>query len=313
MDGAAGREQAQPAGPLARLLPRLGGPEVLDRLVSLSGSDFTSVMLEVARRRAARETPASVLRRYRADRFARPGGVPWRPLRRAEDLLLACLPADVEVLTLAPLVPLGTHSAVAGVSQDWVVTALRACEVAADATNALALEAAARRASSRDQEVRLAAVQRVVRTQPAMGPLTFAHFTLFGLVTAGRAGAGFGRSALAGQLGFAGSALAAAGLREIRVAVTPLSAEGSRLAAWLRSELAAAPFGIAEDHERQSGREYYRDLCFKVYALAGDGPAEFGDGGFTDWTRRLVPSGKEQLLISGLGVDRLALALPPGS
>jgi hypothetical protein len=39
---------------LDRVLPRIGGSETLDRLAALSGSDFSSVMLEVARRRAAR-------------------------------------------------------------------------------------------------------------------------------------------------------------------------------------------------------------------------------------------------------------------
>ena len=40
--------------------------ELVGRLAALSGSDFTTVMLEVVRRRAARETPATVLRRYPA-------------------------------------------------------------------------------------------------------------------------------------------------------------------------------------------------------------------------------------------------------
>ena len=96
---------------LDRVARQIGGMEVVGRLAELSGSDFASVMLEVARRRAARETPASVLRRYTADRFVRPVGTPWRSARRAEDALLSCLPADVEVVTLAPLAPLGTHSA----------------------------------------------------------------------------------------------------------------------------------------------------------------------------------------------------------
>lgn len=33
---------------------------------------------------------------------------------------------------------------------------------------------------------------------------------------------------------------------------------------------------------------------------------EIGDGGFTDWTAGLIASKKERLLISGLGMDRLA-------
>src|SRR5438270_6401014 len=103
---------------LERVLPKIGGLGTVEQLAALSGSDFTSVMLEVARRRAARETPASVLRRYEQDRFVRPGQVPPMALRRAEDALLGGLPEDVEVVSLAPLVPLGTHSALGPVSQD---------------------------------------------------------------------------------------------------------------------------------------------------------------------------------------------------
>ena len=85
------------SGALARVARGIGGTQVIDRLAALSGSDFASVMLEVVRRRADRETPASVLRRYKHDRFVRPGGTSWRASQRAEDILLGCLPADVEV------------------------------------------------------------------------------------------------------------------------------------------------------------------------------------------------------------------------
>ncbi len=57
---------------------------------------------------------------------------------------------------------------------------------------------------------------------------------------------------------------------------------------------------------RQRGRGYYRDLCFKVNAHVCGTLEEIGDGGFTDWTRKLAASNKERLLISGIGVDRLA-------
>ena len=60
------------------------------------------------------------------------------------------------------------------------------------------------------------------------------------------------------------------------------------------------------DRGRQAGRGYYRDLCFKVYIYAGGEPQEVGDGGFTDWTARLAANRKERLLISGVGIDRLA-------
>jgi hypothetical protein len=270
-------------------------------------------MLEVVRRRAARETPATVLRRYQRDRFVRPGGTPWRSGRRAEDVLLGCLSPETEVVQLAPLVPLGTHSALATVSQHKVVTAIRACEVAADPTNALALEAAVRRARVTSGVVRLAAVQRVTRAQRFPAGWA-AHFGLLATVTAGRdqGSRRFERAALGEQLRFAVAALRAAGVRRVQVALTPLSEAGERIAAATAEELAAvaAPADVVMDHERAGGRGYYRDVCFKVNALvdgADDGTREeIGDGGFTDWTAQLLANGKERLLITGYGIDRLA-------
>jgi hypothetical protein len=323
--GGAGRYPAA----VDRVLPAIGGMDTIQRLAALSGSDFTSVMLEVARLRAARETPATVRRRYSQDRFTTPGHTPWRALRRAEEALLACLPADVEMLTLAPVVPLGTHSVLATVSQHKVLTTIRACEVAADPTSALALEASVRRVHDRTATVRLGALQRVVRAQQfeAGAP---AHFGLFGLVTAGRDEGSyrFQRAALAEHLRFAVASLAAARLRYVQLALTPLSEAGERIAAAVTSDLADDQVAgtaavIVLDHTRTRGRGYYRDLCFKVNARTG-GPSqdkhrdklqdklhEIGDGGFTDWTQQLVASGKERLLISGLGVDRMAACGPP--
>jgi hypothetical protein len=290
-----------------RVAREIGGMELVDRLAALSGSDFTTVMLEVVRRRAARETPATVLRRYQRDRFVQPGRTPWRSARRAEDVLLGCLPPETAVVPLAPLVPLGTHSALATVSQDKVVTAIRACEVAADPTNALALEAAVRRDGQPEQTVRLAAVQRVVRAQRFPAGWS-AHFGLFATVTAGRdrGSRRFEQAAIAEQLRFAVAALRAAGVARVQVALTPLSDAGERIAATTAAALATEPADVVTDHDRAGGRGYYRDLCFKVNALVDDTPAEIGDGGFTDWTARLLANGKERLLIAGYGIDRMA-------
>jgi hypothetical protein len=308
-------------GAYRRVARELGGTDIVARIAGLSGSDFASLMLEVARRRAAIETPASVLRRYRNDRFVQPGAARWLSVRRAEDLLLGCLPADVEMVTVAPLVPLGAHSALGTVSQNKVVSTIRPCEVAADPTNALALEAAARRSASSKTEasgtrahatVRLAAIQRVTRGQ--LFPAGWqAHFSLFATVTAGRdeGSARFERAALAGQLRFAVAGLRAAGLAA-QVALTPLSAVGETIAAAAAIDLGDVNADIVTDRGRTSGRGYYRDVCFKVNALLDGQPAEIGDGGFTDWTARLLANAKERLLISGYGLDRLAAVLESG-
>ena len=294
-----------------RVVAALGGREVIDRLAELSGSDFTSLMLEVARRRAAREAPATVVRRYRNDRFVQPAGSSWQTLRRAEDLMTGNLPASYELLTLAPLAPLGTHSALATVSQDKVVTAMRACEVAADPTNALALEAAVRRLARPAETVRLAAVQRVVRAQQT-APGYLPHFGLLGLATGGRDGGGrqFERAAVADHVRSLAAGLAAAGLAPVQLAVTPLSAAGDSVAAAVAADLAGALIEVVTDTDRQSGRGYYRDLCYKINVQSAGAWQEVGDGGFTDWAARLTASSKERLLISGLGIDRLAALLP---
>jgi hypothetical protein len=297
---------------LERVLGRIGGMETVERLAGLSGSDFTSVMLEVARRRAARETPASVLRRYERDRFVRPGHASVRAVRLAEDTLLGCLPDDVEVVLLAPLVPLGAHSALGPVSQHKVVTTIRACEVAADPTNGLALEAAARRARAPEATVRLAGLQRVVRAQRFPGGF-YPHFGLLGLVTAGRdpGSLRFECSALAGQLRIAIGGVTAAGAERVRVALTPLSDAGERIIAAVTADLDPGGAEVVTDREREAGRGYYRDLCFKVRVDHDGEPLEIGDGGFTDWTARLLANQKERLLISGLSPDRLAAIRSP--
>jgi hypothetical protein len=113
-------------------------------------------------------------------------------LRRQEDALIRCLPANYELLTLAPLLPLGSHFALGTVDQNKVASTVRNHDVAADPTNGLALEAALRRRNIRSRHrrssarVRLAALQRVTRAQRFHGPASFTHFEIFGLVTAGR-------------------------------------------------------------------------------------------------------------------------------
>ena len=291
----------------ARVGAAAGGEQIVDALAGLPGSDFTSLMLEVARRRAASQTPAEVLRRYRSDRFARPGGTSWQSLRWAEDLLARRLPAEFEILTLAPVVPLGTHSALAPVSQDKVLTTLRGVEVAADPTNALALESAVRRQSRPDETVRLAAFQRVVRAQQP-GPGHAAHFSLLGLVTAGRdegGGRRFQRQALAAHIGAMVAALAEASREPVQLALTPLSPAGESLAAVIPGELPGAQAEVITDTGRQAGRAYYRELCFKINIKSDGAWAEVGDGGFTDWTAQLTANSRERLLITGIGIDRL--------
>jgi hypothetical protein len=202
-----------------------------------------------------------------------------------------------------------------------VIATIRGSEVAADPTNGLALEAAVRRrrlldASPRSAEpVRLAATQRVTRAQAFSGPVSFAHFQLLGLVTAGRdtGDRAFQREHLTEHLKAAVAGLARLGTGPVRIAVTCLDQPSAQILAAVRDAFAgAADVNVMDAPERQAGRDYYRGLCFKVFVVpARDDPIEIGDGGFVDWTAKLLGSRKERLLISGYGVDRIAIAAGP--
>ena len=145
--------------------------------------DLRSLLLSVARDRAETARPSEVLRRWREDRFVRPARADPRVLARVEARMWQLLPADVAGVELSPVVPVGTCAAVAPVSQNRIVTTMRASEVLSDPTNALAIEAALRR--RRQSEVHLAAAHRVLRAQDFGGDAS-AHFRLFALVSSVR-------------------------------------------------------------------------------------------------------------------------------
>ncbi len=58
------------------------------------------------------------------------------------------------------------------------------------------------------------------------------------------------------------------------------------------------------DLQRTAGMGYYQNLCFKITAKNSKGQ-EFPlvDGGFLDWTQKLLTDQREKLLISGFGSE----------
>jgi hypothetical protein len=302
---------------LDRVTSRLGEPNIVTKLAAdLTPSDLTTLMLAVAERRAARVEPAGVLRRYRSDRFSRPGSVPFAQLREVEDLFLGAVPEGWEWVVPSPLVPFGTHAALGDISQDWVVTATRPNEVAADPTVSLALEAAVARRDSSTRRVaeprRLATVQRIIRAQLYASPRAFAHFSIFALATAGRGQPDerFEHEALAEHLAIYVAALSRVSQAVELVLSTGDDQSGRKLIETVRDRWQADPnVGVSEDPGRLPGQRYYRKACFKVHATMGGERIEIADGGFTDWMSRLLGDRRERLLISGAGLDRPALVL----
>jgi hypothetical protein len=309
---------------LRRILREAASPDLLDLLGErMSGADLTSLLLQVVRRRASELSPEQVLQQYRRDRFVAPASAPFARLRQVQDAILAALPPQVEMIELAPLAPLGTHSAVAGVDQNRVVSTVRASEVAADPTNTLALEAVVRRRErlaqdrSRRDDVVLGAFQRVTRAQHYREALAFAHFQLFGLVTAGGAIARrtFERTSATAHLQIVIAALLNAGASGVEVELTDFALSAETLVPDIHAALSSSLHSssavtVTERADRSAGRGYYPGFCYRVRAVVGERSFEVADGGHVDWTQRLLHSRKERLMITGVSVDRLAHVAP---
>jgi hypothetical protein len=242
-----------------------------------------------------------------------------------EQIAFSCLPPEFQPLALAPVTPLGTCSALAGVDQNWAVSTVRNTEVISDSTNVLALECAHRRQqplradSTSSQPVHLAASHRLLRAQYYSGPHQVAHFGSFALCSAGRdlGHWQFEISTMALHIRFYLMALRAylANAARLRVAISDFSPNPrhevleEQILSPIRSEF---PDVVCEfDPERASGRGYYIDAVFKVYASSHAGEwIELVDGGTVNWTQRILSNAKERLMISGIGSERLCGAFP---
>jgi hypothetical protein len=275
-------------------------------LAGLPGSDLQTLLLSVARTRAATVTPAGLMRRWREDRFVRPASVDPRRLAVVEARIWRLLPPDVDGVELSPVVPMGACSAIAPVSQNSVVTTVRATEVLSDATNALAVEAATRRRKQpAGGQVHLAAVHRHLRAQD-FGAGRPAHFRLFALVSSARdAGSGTAQAGLLTlHLGFWEKVLADLAPDadpDLRFTAMDSPVVQERFSDTVLPRLTGS-VPVVDEPGRERGRGYYTDAALRITA----GGAELGDGGFTTWTAQLMNDAKERCLVSCLATERLS-------
>ncbi|RPI20237.1 MAG: hypothetical protein EHM61_27475 [Acidobacteria bacterium] len=303
-----------------RIVRESGLPGLLEVLTErITPTDLQSLLLEAFRRKAAGISPAALLRQYAANRFVRCANTSPQEALELDRLAFSLLPPGFEVLELSPVSPLGACSALGTVDQNKVVATIRNTEVCADPTNVLALESALRRKqATKSREVgdtKLCASQRVVRAQLFKGPASFAHFRIFSLCTAGRdrGNSLFEVEALCEQIDFYLRLLLAARaaghkVGKVRVSLTPFvrgKAEllENQIIARLASKYPEISFVL--DLDREAGRGYYIWAGFQIFAKEPEGAEWFLiDGGFTDWTEKLMRNRKERLLISGMGTER---------
>ena len=298
-----------------RIEKRLGFPSLTEKLTDdISSSDLSSLLTEVFASRAEHTAPHELLKQYAQNQYAKPAccdAVQYRLLEA--DMLLAAQNAGVRSVILSPAALLGCCSVFGAVSQNKVISATRNLEMVSDATNMLALHIAAGikagAMSHANGPIHLCATHRHVRYQPAFADGMLPHFGIFTMVSAGRSQSSyaFEIESMLLQLRFYRDYWLRRHGTKLTLSVNPRAgykdAEGfiTRIVSAVRDNLPDMELSI--DNE-VNNTAYYKGLQATLNAKAGDSIIEIGDIGFTDWTRRLLNSPGERLLISAMALDR---------
>jgi hypothetical protein len=276
----------------------------------LPASRLWSLLLDVARARAARRRLPDVVGQWQRDRFVQPSIVDQRALVEIDRHLLAAA-ADFDAIELSPVAPLGVCSLMGRASQNKVLSALRGTEVVADPTNVMALECARRLKKDASAAVRLATSHRCVRAQPLPpNPAFTASFRIFCLASAGveRKDHACVVSAVAGQITTLLGGLDR--LEQNGYAFTnrrvTILATGDR--APIADRIAALITGAPVDRAPLEHPYYSGGLRFQINAGAtGAGEFPLGDGGAFDWVAALTSNRRAVFVASGFGSQLAAL------
>ena len=292
-----------------RVAKKTGYTNLLDDLSKkLSASELNTLLLELFRIRSGKITPAELLRQFEKNRFAAPSDVDTIHFVEFElrCLKLASSKGFVTV-TLSPLAPIGTCSAVAFVDQNNVVSALRGTEVVSDATNVFAI-LIAKESKKNHGIIKYAATHRHVRSQSLSNPAFTPHFGIFCLATGGRD---------TGSFSFELDQLFDHITTHLSVFANEfdLGKEKLLLKIFLKDENEIFHQKLKERMKDMNGQltvqiekeidpgEYYKLVQFKFFIVSKGQEINLSDGGFVDWTQKLIPNKKHRLIISGVGTE----------
>ncbi|MFE6076461.1 hypothetical protein ACFVQB_18485 [Paenibacillus sp. NPDC057886] len=305
------------SGDLERILNRLEKSDLITLLTEeISGSDLNTLLLKVFNEKARRASPNDLLKRYTENRFVHPAKVEPLQLKQLEmDILKVAVNQGVSPLQLSPVAPLGCTSVVGTVDQNKVISALRGTEVVSDATNLIALHIAdliKYHKTSRENYMRYCTTHRHVRAQYFGGsPGMLAHFHLFCMVTSGvdQGSYDFEKKSLWEHIEIYRTIFKS--LFNSRIEVIFSERGGYKDSAGLISritdygeslELNDVVISTGSPHKEN---QYYKGLQFTLKTVIEDEEYYIGDGGFVDWTQKMLGTKKERLLISAIGLDRL--------
>jgi hypothetical protein len=295
---------------IKNILEKVGNENLINELTTkLSQSEISTLLLALSKEITNKNTPNDILSKYESNRFVKPSKLNPIKIKQVEILMLEMAESlGFSPILLSPASPLGSCSVIAKVDQNNVVFATRGLELISDSTNMLAIYLANgiknKTIDNTNSSVHLSATCRVTRAQMPKSNSALPHFGLFALVSAGKdtGSYGFEKDAIAKHLEFYinyfGNKLRyqLKVFLNIRNGYTDKMGLIDRINCHLREIYPHIEFIV---NKEATDNIYYQGVNFKISV----NDVEIVDGGFVDWTQKLLESKKERFLISGAGID----------
>ncbi|KKI91057.1 hypothetical protein WQ54_16980 [Bacillus sp. SA1-12] len=301
---------------IQRILNEMGIKNLLEILgEDISFSDLNTLLLEVLRTRTNDLTPGELLKKYSMNRFVHPAEIDPIWLKQVEvELLKIARSSLFTPIQISPVSPLGSCSVIATADQNKVISALRGTEVVSDATNLLALHICdlVKKGSIKNDSdsIRFSTSHRHIRAQKFEKPGLVPHFHIFCMVTSGRdkGSYSFEKQALFEHIDVYRKMFKSVFSTDITV---KLNASGGytdskgfiqRMGDHIHEKLPGVR--ILKNLEERDNL-YYQGLQYSIIVKLNGQEIHIGDGGFVDWSQKLLANRKERMLISGIGLDRI--------
>jgi len=287
---------------------KTGYSKLVNELAELPGSSLNSLLLELFRIRARKVRPATLLNEFEKNRFVSPSSVDPIGFTQLEIKCLELAKArGFTPITLSPLTVLGTCASVGFVDQNNVLTALRGTEVVSDATNVFALLMATEfKKRNNRSTIKYAATHRHVRTQSFANPAFTAHFSIFCMATGGmdKGNFSFELEHLLDHIHTHYSVFTNEFDKEklhVRIYLKQINATFEDK---LRKALESINQEIAIKIEKHGDEgDYYKMVRFRFFLQHKGDEINLSDGGFVDWTQKLIPNKKHRMITSGIGTE----------
>ncbi len=295
---------------LQHVLEKAGNANLIPELVEkLSPSEMVTLLLALSKEIAAKNAPSDIVSKYRTNRFVKPSGLDPVQVKQIEISMLQMAKAmGFLPVLLSPASLLGSCSVMAQVDQNNVVSATRGLELISDSTNMLAIYLADgiknKTMDNARNFIHLAAVSRVTRGQMFKEEHFVPHFGLFAMVSSGKDSGsyGFEKAALLKHIGFYIRYFGEQSGHRLQVYLNARKGYTDRDGFLLRLQSSLEENYPGIDivlNQTETDNRYYQGVNFKVNV--DDIPIV--DGGFVDWTQKILNNKKERLLISGAGID----------